>query len=588
MRALLGNGSSGVLYEALDREQGVVVALKVLTQRSAESIAFFKNEFRALQGIRHPNLVELRELLCEEGHWLLSMQLVRGIDIVAFARGAEARAVAEPISGGASAADETVRRARPTLEALPELRRGGRFCEARVRGGFRQLAEGVSALHAASMIHRDLKPSNVQVDAQGRVVVLDFGLVAALGQSGTFRAEFLLGTPRYMAPEQAALEQLGPASDWYSVGVMLYEALTGVSPFAARRPLEEVEASGARAVPPSERVPAVPRDLSELCMQLLSFDPAQRPNGAEIASRLAAGSSSAAQSSSRRSPATDGIFVGREGEFQRLWAAFARVRAGEPLRVVVEGESGVGKTALVGQFLEQARQAEPNLLCFVGRSFERESLPYKALDGVMDAVCEHLKSLASAELFAVLPSNASVIAQAFPALRQLEAFVVSERRLETTEPHVLRLSIFEALRELFANLCATRPTIIVMDDLQWTDIDSLTLLSALLRPPGAPQMLLIAMRRPGATAAAHPLPGAAQHLSLGPLSAAEATQLVTELLASGAGVLTSQDEVAALASGAQGHPLFLRELVRQLGSEGARGTVGRLEDALWRRIAQLD
>src|ERR1700685_394498 len=90
--ALLGRGATGAVYEAFDREQGTRLALKVLAQRNPEGISYFKNEFRALQRIRHRNLVELRELVFDEGHWLLTMDLVRGVDIVAYARGTNAHA----------------------------------------------------------------------------------------------------------------------------------------------------------------------------------------------------------------------------------------------------------------------------------------------------------------------------------------------------------------------------------------------------------------------------------------------------------------------------------------------------------------
>jgi serine/threonine protein kinase len=144
-------------------------------------------------------------------------------------------------------------------------------------------------MHGAGCIHRDLKPSNVLVTPAGRVVVLDFGLAS---QTGTrpLRSDGLVGTPAYMAPEQAKEGPAQPAADWYAVGAMLYEVLTGRLPHDGD--LVEILVKKQSEDPPApvEVNPLADPELSRLCMQLLRRDPVQRPGGAEILAQLGAGS----------------------------------------------------------------------------------------------------------------------------------------------------------------------------------------------------------------------------------------------------------------------------------------------------------
>jgi serine/threonine protein kinase len=589
--SLLGRGASGVVYEAIDRERGGRVALKVLGERSPEAIAHFKNEFRSLQEIRHPHLVELKELIFEGGHWLLSMQLVRGVDIVAYAWGetarddAEAEAPSLPLA--ASAEDDTIRAwERPGFRERVTSWAPRAFSEARLRQAFEQLAQGLSALHAEGKIHRDVKRSNVLVDARGHVTILDFGLVAELDALGSVEQGALAGTPATMAPEQAALERIGPASDWYSFGVVLYQALTGRAPFVGSR--AEILLEKRRALPEAPALVArnVPRDLSELCMELLALEPTQRPSGASVLARVVDPRPRVVSSQPAVVARSDGVFVGRKSELSSLEHALDRVSRGEAVTIVLEGESGLGKTALVREFLASVPDRKEPVAIFAGRCFEREALPYKALDGVIDAVCAYLAELAPEQAEALLPADAAAIARAFPVLHRVLQGVKPRGDTSGLDPHAQRQRMFAALRELFLRLAGHRLGVVVMDDMQWADIDSMAMLSALLEPP-APPLLWILARRPGAMIARAPLPCEVSTIRLGALTSTESGALVGELLGADAATLSSS-ALAERIGEASGHPLFLREIARQIAATQAHSVAPRLDDALFQRVAVLE
>src|SRR5438309_10056148 len=158
----------------------------------------------------------------------------------------------------------------PLDEVSPSVSSYFRLDESRLRSGLRQLAEGVNRLHEMGKVHRDIKPSNVLVTDEGRVVILDFGLVEDIEPEA--RDTLLVGTPDYMSPEQGAQLPISNSSDWYSVGVMLYEALTGVLPFTGRFFEVVMHKRTRKPVQPREINYEAPPDLNDLCMRLLRPD----------------------------------------------------------------------------------------------------------------------------------------------------------------------------------------------------------------------------------------------------------------------------------------------------------------------------
>jgi len=587
----------GVVYEVRDTLNDQRVALKTLRAVEPQTLYRLKQEFRALQGIEQENLIRLGELHEHRGEWFYTMELVDGEDFLSYVRPGTRAPTADgtPREDSADRTADTMPGrfsfASPRADRSPDAI----FDEGRLRSSLRQLAHAVVALHEAGKIHRDIKPSNVLVARGGRVVLLDFGLVTdrvASLQSSDGRA---VGTAAYMAPEQASGETVGPASDWYSVGVVLYQALTGALPHAGAPVELLMEKQTRSASPPHVRVPGLPEDLDQLCEALLQFDPALRPSGREILRRLGdAEADDHDYASGSQSHGGHGAeFLGREAELGVLEACFQRVLAGEAVSVFVHGESGVGKTALLEQFAAQARDFEPRTVVLRGRCFERESVPYKAFDGVVDALSHHMKRLSPTAAVGLAPRNARLLLRLFPVLGRVEAFAQAPQPVRPVEdPHELRTRVFDALQELLSKLAERVPVVLMIDDLQWVDADSLPLLSAVFRARDPAPLLLLASSRSGSLpgeerTGQNALPDDTVRLEVGPLDATAATDLARRLVEHA----HVSDAVApeVIASEARGHPLYIDELVRHAAAAAERTAAPRvrLEDAIWARVSVL-
>src|ERR1041384_5278005 len=300
LRRRLGAGGMGVVYEAYDRERDRTVALKTLLRATADDLYRFKREFRALADVAHPNLVSLFELMSDGTSWFFTMELVRGVNFLAHVReridDASGPATHElptlNVTDHQTLAhfDDSLRGANDGAQAIDAALLTEQVATAcnlsRLRSALRQLVEGVNVLHETDQLHRDIKPTNVLVTSEGRVVLLDFGLITETSAPELRERRGLAGTPAYMSPEQIAGQPITTASDWYSVGVILYEALTGRLPFTGT--VFEVFERKQQMEPPPPRalVPSVPEDLDTRCRDLLRRDPRARPGGLEILARL--------------------------------------------------------------------------------------------------------------------------------------------------------------------------------------------------------------------------------------------------------------------------------------------------------------
>jgi eukaryotic-like serine/threonine-protein kinase len=524
--ARLGAGGFGTVFEAHDLEFDRTVALKVLRRSEGSSLWMFKHEFRALAGLRHNNLVRLHELRAEGDLWYFTMERVVGQDLLSYGRS---------LPPGS-----------PLLGAVIE-----------------QVARGLLFLHQRGVVHRDVKPSNVLVTGEGRAVVLDFGL--ALGPEG---GSDVAGTPRYMSPEQAA-GRAGPASDWYALGVVLHEVLTGRAPFD-REGARVLEAKRSRDASPLPE-PLASEPLGQLCSGLLRRDAAERAGALDVFSTLGVATD--------EGPA-ETLFVGRAQERRGLVEAFEQSLGGAAV-VQLRGASGVGKSALLARFTAALAALPEAPLWLASKCHEQEVLPFKALDGAVDALFRHLSALPRAQAEALLGAEGADLAGLFPVLTPFAHGVSTG----ASSPAERRRRAFEAARAVLLRLIERRPVVLVVDDAHWADLDSVALLLKLLRAPAPPGLLLVLAFRTeeaGRSEALGALLGAlrsADHASLRhtallvpPLPHGDALELALRL---------RPDEAERLVAEAGGLPLLLRELARE--DAGGRS----LDELLRARVQRL-
>ena len=487
----LGSGSMGAVYLVRDRRLGGLVALKTLLRVDATGIYRFKREFRALADLNHPNLVTLHELICDEGQWFFTMEYIEGLDLLSHVHGMRRRRYS---AGSAATRPDGHVTPLESLEAHVEglelLFPSPLIDPQKLRNALGQIISAVRTVHAAGRLHRDIKPENILVDREGRVAVLDFGISLDRKPDAHETLNNVMGTPAYMAPEQA-FGEVCEASDWYALGIVLYEALTGHVPFDGEpnrilRMKQELDAA-----PPCDMVANVPRDLNDLCMALLHHDPTQRPTGDELLSRLRCQPRIAVPEVPRQAR----CFVGREGQLSALDEALAATEENKPVVSLVEGPSGIGKTTLVRHFVADMAERD-RAVVLTGRCYERESVPFKAFDNIIDTLTRFLRNLPDVEAVGILPRDLEALTGLFPVLQRVDVLRRQRRRSAAADdPRELRARAFAALGEMLGRITDMHPLVVFIDDLQWSDHDSTRLLTHLLMGRQRPAMLLVCAYR---------------------------------------------------------------------------------------------
>lgn len=459
------------------------------------------------------------------------------------------------------------------------------------------LAEAIAAVHACGVIHKDIKPANVIVIDAHQVRLTDFGYAVRMARETAreIAPRELEGTLAYMAPEQTGRmnRQVDRRSDLYALGISLYQLLTGVLPFRSPDPLDLVHQHIARVpASPREHRPDLPRVVAELVLRLIAKDAEGRyQTAAGVATDL------------RRCLATlDGLqvapfelgredgsdefripqsLIGRADEVKALDDALARSRAGAVQLVVVEGPSGIGKSALVGEI---ARLASAARALHVQGKFDqfRRDLPYVAVIQAFGQVARQLLTepddlLAARRqaLSAALAPNGQVLLDLVPELAPVLGPQPAALALGLTEAQV-RFTL--VLRRFVGALAsAEHPLVIFLDDLQWADSASLTLLQSLLTDVAITHLLLVVAMRDAEVGPSHAFRLFLQELAsgsgvrpvriaLGPLDHGAVAQLLVKTMRAPLSEVQPLAELVATKTG--GNPFFLGEFLRGLNRDG--------------------
>jgi len=546
----IGRGGMGVVYRATDLELQRPVAVKVISENSSpDARERLIREARAAAALNHPHIVSVYDVGEANGLPFFVMEFVDG-----------------------SSLSQTP----PTdLSRIVEI--GLQICAA------------LEHAHTNKIVHRDLKPDNVLVSTTGQSVKLaDLGL-ALPGQAARLsHAGLVLGTPSYMAPEQALGQKVDARTDLYALGVLLYELTTGRLPFTGNDALTVLSQHvHAPPVPPRVLRSDLPRGLELLILRLLEKNPDARfQTAADTAAALRRSfDSPSMDNEAEAAPAvaildalSRGRLVGRATELAEVRQLWQRALDGQGHAVLLSGEPGAGKTRLAREVTIQA--AVDGAVVLTGGCYEYEAttpyLPFVeafrrwAREQTDD---EKLRSALGdvAPQIAKLAQEIETRLGPFPARTELS-------------PHEERLLFFDAVVQVLSNLARKKGLLFYADDLHWADRGTLWLMGHLLRHLRNERALIVGCYRETELDRAHPLARSlvdwnrerlVTRITLRRFGAQETNEQLSALL----GETVSADFGDAVHRETEGNPFFVEEVLKGLIEQGSV----RRESGRWKR-----
>jgi len=539
---VLGEGGQKRVFLTHDThlDRDVVIAVLKTRHRDERAVSRLRIEARALARLGdHPHIVTVHDIGEESGVPYIVTQYIDGGTV-------GSRLVDGPL---------------PVPDAL-------RIC--------REVCEALQHAHDRGIVHRDLKPGNIWLTRTGTTKLGDFGLATGLELSMVTAENVLLGTLLYMAPEQAFGSAVDPRADLYSLGIVLYELITGRRPFIGDT-LAAVLSQHLYAPPvaPSWHTPAIPPALDALVLRLLAKAPEDRVQSArEVEQALASigveieagGVVEGPKQQRSLDRLAAGVFVGRSAELDELRACLDRALGGRGGLMQIVGDAGAGKTAIAEQFATYARLRGAFVLrvqCFEGegapaywpwvqvlRSITATSPTEQVLAGMGDAA--HALVDLDSELTRRLPQ------------------VKPGRPLE---PEQARFRLFDAVATLLHGISQAQPLILIIDDVHCADAASLRLLQFVSREVGHLRMVVVVTLRPVTVGPQHPLSQmigllARQGLERRILLEGLSEDDVRRFLEITTGTPAPDRLVIAVHQQTEGNPFFVKEVVRLLVAEG--------------------
>ncbi|TWU45773.1 Serine/threonine-protein kinase PrkC [Novipirellula aureliae] len=476
----LGKGSSGFVYRAFDQSTQRHCALKLLLPAKYEDLIRNKLGFRRMISLRHPGLMHVDRIYQLDRYTAFSMEEIEGLTFDRW-RKSLLRSLREEPSVPLS--DRSTDPIEAAYQKLLDLTR--------------QYAAALAVMHSHGLVHRDIKPQNLMVDANGHGRVIDYGLVGTIDLDSDpkgFR-DYLVGPRHYFAPETLWDQFYLPASDIFSLGLVVLETLHLLDRESQRDDEEaesSIQRSSANRQADEEKISEffedlssnVPGTLREACQEMLASDPGDRPSAIELARLGSLATPSALWMESS--------IMGRDDELQICYSWVDSIFEGGAGRLHVEGASGIGKTRLIDEvehYIKSKRWGQ----VFRAKCRRGENHPLQAFDQICDAIAtRYMRS--DREVMEVDPVSTEILHSAFPVLNNV---VQASMSVDPAHKDSRRLDALEAGLRLSEQLRIVGPLILIIDDSQWADHDSLNILDRLQTASGG-SLGIITISRPDA------------------------------------------------------------------------------------------